>query len=138
MSSTRTSTSATKDRILVKLLAQMAEIQRENVCGRIAEARREAGLTQQEMADALDVTLRGYQTYEASRVPWRRLDQIAEITGKSKQWLIHGTKPDEPQQEPAPVSAEIVEAMGALTNEIRRLNARIDQMERRAAGDAVE
>jgi transcriptional regulator with XRE-family HTH domain len=73
---------------------EMAELQRAQITARIKQARTEAGLTQHEMAEALDVGPRTYQNYEsekAPRVPWNLLGRIAEITGKSSQWLIHGT-----------------------------------------------
>jgi transcriptional regulator with XRE-family HTH domain len=117
MSSTRTKGSATKARILRKLSEQMAEIQRSEVCQRIAQARRESGMTQEEIADALDITTRAYQAYEADRVPWRRLDQIAELTGVTRSWLLHGsdTPPD-----PLPPGSDLLEAIRELTDELRR------------------
>lgn len=54
-------------------------------------------MTQQEMADFLHVKLRTYQNYESQsprlvRVPFRLIDQIAEITETRSEWLLHGTQ----------------------------------------------
>lgn len=74
----------------------MAEIERRQITGRIKKARKEAGLTQAEMAEALQVYGRTYQNYESEkspRVPWGELDKIAKLTGKTTQWIIHGDTP---------------------------------------------
>lgn len=113
MSSTRTTDSATKARILRKLSA-MAEINRSGVCQRIATARREAGITQEDMADMLDLSTRGYQAYEADRVPFRRLDQIAEITGVTKAWLLHG-------EDVPPASVDLLAEMREVKELLREL-----------------
>jgi transcriptional regulator with XRE-family HTH domain len=70
----------------------MAELDRRLICARIKQARKEAGLTQEELADLLRpaVRARTIANYESERVPWRYLGQIAEITGRSQEWLLHG------------------------------------------------
>lgn len=45
------------------------------------------------MADFLDVTLRCYQNYEHDRVPWNRLRDIARVTQKPWDWIVHGGEP---------------------------------------------
>ena len=60
------------------------------ICARIKQARIEAGFTQQEIADLLNMTMRGYQNYESSRVPFRELDKIADLTGRSQEWFLRG------------------------------------------------
>lgn len=73
----------------------MAELDRAAICARIAQARTEAGLTQPELGEAMapPVHWRTVQTWESvkePRVPWARLNEIASLTGKSKEWLLHG------------------------------------------------
>lgn len=68
----------------------MAELQREEIVARIKQARKESGLTQEELADLLDVIPRTYQNYESTRVPWGFINQIAKATGKTPEWLLHG------------------------------------------------
>lgn len=89
---TRTTSTFNSSAYLGKL---MAELDRASICGRIAQAREQAGLTQPELGEALDppVHFRTVQTWESlkqPRVPWDRLDQIARITGVTKEWLLHG------------------------------------------------
>lgn len=58
---------------------------------RIAQARKEAGLTQQELADRLLVTRRSVQGYESGAVvPYRRLNALAEALGRSAAWFLSG------------------------------------------------
>jgi transcriptional regulator with XRE-family HTH domain len=68
----------------------MAELQKADITARIREARIESGLTQPEMAELLDVGSRTYQNYESDRVPWGLLGRIADATGRSVPWLLHG------------------------------------------------
>lgn len=90
------------------------ELQAE-ICARIKLARTEAGMTLEEMADALDVTQRAYWNYEHNRVPFRRLRDIAEVTGTTQGWLLHGEPP--PLQEPQ-------------TQLLRDVAAGVEQLER--------
>lgn len=98
----RTFSSAT---YLTKL---MAELDRASICGRIAQAREEAGLTQPELGEVLGVHWRTIQTWESiktPRVPWDRLDEIARTTGTTKDWLLHGREPEvAPLEDPAVVA----------------------------------
>ena len=56
---------------------------------RIARARKEAGLTQQELAERVGVTRRSIQGYESGSVaPYRHLDQLGAALGRSPQWLV--------------------------------------------------
>jgi len=74
--------------------ALMAELQREEITARIKQARKEAGLSQPEMAEALNVIPRTYQNYEYGRVPWGLINDIARVTGRGSEWLLHGDAPD--------------------------------------------
>ena len=45
------------------------------------------------MADLMEVQPRTYQNYESvtnPRVPFRRMNDIARITGRPTEWLLHG------------------------------------------------
>jgi PAS domain S-box-containing protein len=56
---------------------------------RIAQARKAAGLTQEELAVRVGVTRRSIQGYEAGSVsPYRHLDQLAEAVQRSQGWLL--------------------------------------------------
>lgn len=73
--------------------------QEREICARIKQARIEAGLTQDEFADLLKVEKRTVQNYEADRVPWRYLKEIAKITGRTQEWLLRGDVIDATQMD---------------------------------------
>jgi len=58
---------------------------------RIRQARMEAGLTQDQLADLIEVGMRQVQYYEAGESdPYRKLARIADVTGKPLEWLLRG------------------------------------------------
>lgn len=89
----------------------------EQICARIKQARKAAGLTQEDMANLLNVTTRAYQNYERDRVPFRSLGKIANLTNVTQEWLLHG----------APAEATL--AHGEL---LRAVAEGVEQIERSA------
>ena len=66
---------------------------------RIKEARREAGFTQDELADLLEVTTRTVQAWEAGdNIPYRSLSKLAEVLNREVGWFLHGDE-SEPTNE---------------------------------------
>ncbi len=96
----------------------MVELQREDICARIQQARLEAGLKQHEMAELLEAHPRSIQNYESDRVPWDKLGQIAEITGKSKVWLLHGGEAQEPASN----------GIASLEREVMEVKRKLDEL----------
>lgn len=94
----------------------MAELQRAEITARIRQARMEAGLTQPEMAQLLDVGQRAYQNYESERVPWDLMGRIADVTGRSLRWLLHGEDEDEPSMEVMQRLAAIQQRLDSLAS----------------------
>lgn len=73
--------------------ALMAELSRAGIAQRIATARDQAGLTQNELADAMHVHYRTVQDWESPKkqaTPFDRLDELAAVTGVTKVWILHG------------------------------------------------
>jgi len=61
------------------------------ICLRLKQAREEADLTQQEMANLLEVHINTISNYENGRVPnLGVINDWAELTGKTRQWLLYG------------------------------------------------
>ena len=61
----------------------------EGIGRRLAQARKEAGLTQEQLAELVGVTPRSIQGYEAGKVvPYRHLKRLEEITGKPSSWFL--------------------------------------------------
>lgn len=71
----------------------MAELSRVGIAQRIATARKQAGLDQHEFADLMHVHWRTVQDWESVKkhtTPWDRVDEIANVTGVSRNWMLHG------------------------------------------------
>jgi transcriptional regulator with XRE-family HTH domain len=65
--------------------------ERRAIGARIATARRQAGLTQRELAARLGVTPRSIQNYEAGAViPYKHLRRIEALARKRSGWLLSG------------------------------------------------
>ena len=96
---------------------------------RIARARKERGLTQEELAAAIGVSPRSIQGYEAGKiVPYRRLNQLAEATNRELGWLLEG---DAPRDNGA--DAELVQRLVSLIEELsadaKRIRAAAERLE---------
>lgn len=97
----------------------------EDIGARIAAARREAGLTQEELADLVGVSTRSQQGYESGDVvPYRHMGKIADITKRPVSWFLHG---DAAADEPT--NAERLARIEAQLAEIRGMLARAAQDE---------
>lgn len=109
----------------------MAHLEATAIRARIQEAREQAGLSQPDMAALLGVITRTVQNYEAhagvsAKVPYDRLGDIADITGTSLKWLLHGDDDEQTQftarldtfdQGLADVRNELASLIGLLTGE---------------------
>jgi transcriptional regulator with XRE-family HTH domain len=80
---------------------------------RLAQARKEAGFTQEQLAELVGVTPRSIQGYEAGKVvPYRHLKRLEEVTGKPPSWLLRNEK------EPGVLSAEVAERLVSLVERV--------------------
>src|SRR6266487_3103015 len=62
----------------------------EEIGARIARARAEAGLTQEDLGDLIDLSTRQVQNLEAGvSKPYKHLESIAGATGKPTEWFLH-------------------------------------------------
>lgn len=106
----------------------MAELDRAAISVRIAEARdKRAGLTQPELADILDVHWRTIQDWESPKngtVPWDRLGEIADATGVTKEWLLHGEQQPEHDK-----LSQLLEAVNSLRLELGALDRKLDTLD---------
>jgi transcriptional regulator with XRE-family HTH domain len=110
-------------RLLVEVLEQAAAGTGSVGIGeRIKQARLEAGLTQDQLADLIGVGMRQVQYYEAGDSdPYRKLRQIAEATGKPMEWLLRGEAATQPE--------DLAERLG-------RLEEKLDEIARRLPPEA--
>lgn len=117
-------TAATNTRELSRFLL-MAQLEAQAIGRRIAQARKEAGMTQEDVADVASFSRRSLQDYEAgTTIPYKHLREISDLLQREVAWFLHG-EPAAP--EPSPVAPtldqllERVEGLEDTLDEIRRL-----------------
>lgn len=83
--------SATKARYFRTFLL-MQQFAAEEIGARIAQARREAsGMTQETLAEALDLSVRQLQNIEAgATIPWKHFNRLEAIFQKPLSWFLRG------------------------------------------------
>ena len=117
----RKNLSATEARNLRTLLL-LSVFEPQDIGARIATARREAGLTQEELADLVGVSTRSLQGYEAGDVvPYRHLGKIGEVIHRSVGWLLHGEEDDSEQTNAerfARIESQLAELRGMLARDL--------------------
>lgn len=111
---------ATNDRNFRTFLL-MSQLQGKAIGARIRQARDEAGLTQEQLADmAKGFSKRSLQDYEAgTTIPYKHMQEIAALTGKKPEWIIHG------DPEPQPGAAAGTEM---ILHRLEGLEARVLEM----------
>ena len=109
----------------------------EVVGARIAQVRRERGLTQRELAEGLGVTVRSLQSYEAGRVlPYRHLPRLSALLHRSPTWFLQGqTRGLDEREALVALRAEFRERVRTLEEQIGELGDRLEQL-RGLTGDA--
>lgn len=99
--------------------------EKRQITARIKQAREEAGLSQERMADELGMSLRGYVHYESQtkpRVPFDRLEDIARFTRTSRDWLLYGNGvPSEDE-----TLRQLAREMGAMRALLERIAERLE------------
>ncbi len=107
----------------------MAELSRVGIAQRIQEARREAGLDQRELADAVHVHWRTVQNWESQKkpiTPWDRLGELAQVLGVSRDWLIHGEHRDLDPQDA--LRLRVVDALRSLEHSQEDVHEKLDHV----------
>ena len=85
----------------------------EEIGARIQQARKERGLTQEELAEMASFSKRSLQDYETGvTIPYRHLAEIARLLGKTVEWFLYGDEA---------ANAGELEAIRAELVEMRRL-----------------
>jgi transcriptional regulator with XRE-family HTH domain len=103
-----------------------------SIGGRIARARKENGLTQEELAALVGVSPRSIQGYEAGKVvPYRRLGRLAEAVNRDVGWMLEG----DPRDDAVVVGGDVAERLLGLVEEVsaeaKRIRAVAERLERR-------
>jgi transcriptional regulator with XRE-family HTH domain len=108
---------------------------------RIAQARKEQGLTQAELARLLGVSTRSVQSYEGGTiVPYRHVRRIAAVTGRPSAWLLDGrenrgaalqeglTAVNRELAERLRVQEELLVSLRGELNQLRALRSEVDRL----------
>lgn len=101
--------SATKLREFRTFLLVQQFAQKE-IGARIAQARKEqgAGMTQEQLAELLNVSSRSVQDYEAGlTIPWKHFQRLEEIFKTPMSWFLHGEEPASKENELAALREEL-------------------------------
>ncbi len=115
----RKNLSATNARNLRTLLL-LNVFEPEEIGDRIRQAREQAGLRQEDLADLIGMSTRQVQNYEAAdSKPYAKLRAIAGATGVSVEWLLQG---DEAVTPPG----DLHERLGRLEKMVAEVLRRLD------------
>ena len=102
----------------------MQQFEAEVIGARIKQARKEAGMTQEDLAAVCSFSKRSLQDYEYGvTIPYRHLTELALILRRSVAWFLHGAEADRPPEEDAALADRMtaVEAqLQELVREVRR------------------
>jgi transcriptional regulator with XRE-family HTH domain len=101
----------------------------EEIGTRIAQAREEAGLTQEDLGDLIDLSTRQVQNLEAGvSKPFKHLEAIAGATGKPSEWFL---REDEDATERDDRLRQIVqEELADVQGQVRRILALLEAQSR--------
>jgi transcriptional regulator with XRE-family HTH domain len=126
-------THAVETHTLVRDLAQ--QLERAKIKARIKQAREEAGLTQPELGDLMVPpahmrTVQDWESTTVATVPFRHLPRIAEVTGRSTSWLLHGA--EQPPEEFATLMDELRSAAESFQSAAKSLVESAIRVERAA------
>lgn len=93
------------DRRNLRTLLLMSVFEPESIGARIAKARQEAGLTQEQLAALVGIVTRTVQNHESgTTAQYRHIKLYAAVLGRPEAWFIHGDADDE---EEARLAAEV-------------------------------
>jgi transcriptional regulator with XRE-family HTH domain len=103
----------------------MRQVEAGGIGRRIARARKERGLTQEELAALIGVSPRSIQGYEAgSVVPYRRLARLAAVCNRDIGWLLEGDTTTDRE-----LVGRLLYAVEELSAEARRIGAIAERLE---------
>lgn len=115
---------ATNDRTFRTFLL-MVQLEAEAIGERIAQARLEAGMTQEELAELATFSKRSLQDYETGvTIPYRHMREISALLGRPVEWFLHGAK--ESREEP-PLTEAFVDRLEAAVERAEKAAERLER-----------
>lgn len=99
----------TNDRNFLSFLL-VAQLEAKAIGSRIAQARNEQGMTQEEMCELTTFSKRSLSDYENGvTIPYKHLREISSLLGREVPWFLHGEEPAKP---------DVVERLAALEERV--------------------
>lgn len=96
----------------------VAQLEAKEIGVRIAQARLEAGLTQEQLAELAPFSYRSLQDYEQGvTIPYRQMRELSKLLDRPVEWFLHGD--DEEEQ-------SIIEKLGELDRKLDALDRKLD------------
>lgn len=105
----------------------LMELEPEKIRARLRQARKEAGLSQQQLADLLNVHKRTVENYENVRVPWDHLNEYGRFTNRPVEWFLYGQEALPPEGE----LAALTETVETLEQDLTAIRERLAVLESR-------
>jgi transcriptional regulator with XRE-family HTH domain len=93
----------------------MAQFEAREVGARIAQARNERGLTQEQLAEIASFSKRSLQDYEGGiTIPYRQLRELGQLLNKPTEWFLYGDADQVTAEELAELRTDLAEVKGSL------------------------
>lgn len=93
----------------------VSQFEAQEIGARIAQARKESGLTQEQVADVASFSKRSLQDYEAGvTIPYKHLRELAGIFRRKPEWFLHGDPDDVSEDRLAGLESQLDEALDRL------------------------
>lgn len=115
----------------------LSQFEAQEIGARIAQARREAGLGQDDLAEMASFSKRSLQDYETGvTIPYKHFAEISRLLKRTTEWFLYG---DEEELNLTPDLLERLEvAVGALAGEAQRLAEIVERLDRRSPPGEAE
>lgn len=100
----------------------MQQFEAQAIGARIRQARKEAGMTQGELAEVCSFSTRSLVDYETGvTIPYKHLTELGAILRRSVAWFLHGAEADRPPEE----DEALADRMTAVEAQVRELVAEL-------------
>lgn len=97
----------------------VAQFEAKEIGARIAQARLEAGLTQEQLAELAPFSTRSLQDYERGAViPYKQMRDLSRLLDRPVEWFLHG----EDEEEPA-----VLELLAELDRKLDAIDRKLDR-----------
>lgn len=111
----------------------MAQFEAQEIGARIQQARKEKGLTQEELAEMASFSKRSLQDYETGQtIPYRQLQELGRLLGRPTEWFLYG------ERDPSGADLEqVLGAVEALRAEVSEIRGIVEELRGGPAQDST-